>query len=130
MPSPLLTSSNRFNLSAIMLRAWEIARAEVVSSDRCRRQFPSLGLDAITVRQAFAAALRKAWGEARGALNYLRWSAERDAEMEARKLLDDRTREILSVRDQRATADGIDSTVRFLATVRQIDARLAALGAR
>ena len=128
MRSPLLTASGNFSCSAVMSRAWVLARADVVARQRAYRFCPEL--PSLNVRQAFPAALRKAWDEAKAARSYATWCAEQDAAREARKALDARTREIEELHLARAAADGIDSTPAYLMTVRQIDLRLAALGAR
>ena len=128
MNDRLLSSSGAYNLSAIMSRAWVLARAQAAGQERARRICPEL--PSLTVRQVFRTALRTAWDEARSARSYAAWCAEQDAAREARKALDARTREIEELRMARAAADGIDSTRAFLATVRSINSRLAELGAR
>lgn len=122
MCSPLLTPAIGFDRSAIMARAWRIARHEVTLA--ARWDGPT------TLRREFAAALRRVWDDAKSARSLALWSIEQDHAAEARKALDARTREVAELRFVRAAADGIDSTPRFLATVTAIDSRLAELGAR
>lgn len=120
-PAFLHTASGTYDRSAILARAWTYARNALAREVAAR--IPS------TLRDCFAYALRRVWDEAKAARGTLVWQRECEAAEEAAKLLDARTREIMALRQARTVADGIDSTPRFLAEVRAIEARLIQLGA-
>lgn len=113
----LHTASGSYDRPAIMARAWVRAR-------NTKARDPKASL-----RACFADALRRTWDEAKAARGALAWQREQVAAAEAVKLLDARTREIAGLHAARVAATGIDSTPRFLAEVRAIDARLLQLGA-
>lgn len=122
MRSSLLTPAGTVDRSAIMRRAWAYAYAGVTAATRARI--------ATTLQAQFRTALVRVSDEAKSARALAIWAAEQDAAAEARQQIDVRTCEIEALRFERTAANGIDSTTRILATVRAIDARLIALGAR
>lgn len=115
MRNPLLTPNNTFNRSAIMARAWVLARRDMQAG--------------WTAKDALSSALRFVWAEAKGARSYAIWAAEQDAAAEAAKTLDARTREIRGLHQARVAAIGIESTRMYFAELQAIDGRLAELGA-
>ena len=121
MKHPLLTTTNAYDLSAIMARAWRTARHTVKVRAEIGRP--------TTLKAAFRAALAEAWDLAKGARSVALWQAEQQRQREAGKLLDARTRAIADLQAARAAVDGIDGHAYF-AAVAGIDARLTALDAR
>ncbi|MDX7953409.1 hypothetical protein P7D22_19780 [Lichenihabitans sp. Uapishka_5] len=122
MQIPFLhTASGRYDLPAIMRRAWVRARNTITRSAKAGH--------ATGIRTAFADALRATWDEARSARSLAAWRAEQDRQAEALAQLDARTREIAALQFARIAADGIDNGPAHRAEVRAIDTRLAALNA-
>ena len=70
MRSPFLTASGTFDRSAILARAWRIARHETTLA--ARWSGPT------TLQREFAAALRRVWDEAKSARSLALWAIEQD----------------------------------------------------
>ena len=126
-PQPLLSPSARFDRSAITSAAWAFARAAVTPGRPIRGYTPP---PPPTLRQAFAAGMRRAWDLARGERANAEHRAAMVAEDARRATLSSVEREVLALRDARALATMIDSTRRMVAELAAIDARAAALGIR
>ena len=109
-----------------MRAAWSQARADLARHERCRK-LVSFDIGTLTLRQAFAAALRRQWNIAKGVRATRLWQIERDAEAKRRQTLPPREATILNLQDARFVANMIDSTSRMLAEVAAIDAQIASL---
>ncbi len=124
MSSPLLTSTHAFDRAAIMRTAWACARHAVVRNEagpRSRWWMP------LTLREAFASALRRQWDLARGHRACELHRLEQAAEATRRATLPDVERRIVELTEARMLAVHIDSTTAMLRTVAAIDAQLASL---
>ena len=121
----LLTPAGSYDLSAIMRRAWASARAALVPPRPIRGFTPA---PRPTLREAFAAGLRRAWDLARGQRACHQHHTAAMAEASRRSALPAIEREVLNLRDARAIAPMHDSTRRMVADLVAIDARAAALG--
>lgn len=126
-PLRLLTPAGRFDRSAIMGAAWAMARAAVAPGHPIRGYTPP---PPPSLRDAFAAGLRRAWDLARGQ----RASAEHRAMM----VLEDTRRAALPAREAahadlleaRTAALMIDCTRRMVVELAAIEVQAAALGIR
>ncbi len=125
--SRFLDPTGRFDRPAIMRAAWAMARAAVAPGRPIRGYTPP---PPPSMRDAFAAGLRRAWDLARG--------QRACAEHRAMMVVEDARRatapaDVLAVEDlleARTAALMIDSTRRMLAELAAIDAQAAALGIR
>ncbi len=124
MSSSLLTSDHAFDRAAIMRTAWACARHAVVRNEAARRDRWWLPL---SLREAFADALRRQWDLARGYRACELHRIAQAAENARRATLPAREREILMLLDARAEAPMIDSTTQMLRSLAAIDAQLAGL---
>ena len=122
---PLLTCDGRYDRSAITSAAWAMARAALVPARPIRGYVPP---PLPTLRQAFAAGMRRAWDLARGQRACHRHRIAAAAETTRRSTLPAVEREVLNLRDARAIAPMHDSTRRMVADLVAIDARAATLG--
>ena len=124
---PLLTCDGRYDRSAITSAAWAMARAALVPARPIRGYTPP---PLPTLRQAFAAGMRRAWDLARGQRACIEHHAVATAETTRRSTLPAVEREVLNLRDAHAIAPMTDSTRRMVADLVAIDARAATLGVR
>ena len=124
-PRPLLTSDSRYDRSAIMSAAWAFARAALASSRPVRGYTPP---PPPTLRQVFAAGLRRAWDLARGHRACAEHHAAVEAETVRRATLPAIERDVLALRDARAIAPMLDSTRVMVAELAAINAHAATLG--
>ena len=122
---PLLTCDGRYDRSAITSTAWAMARAALVPARPIRGYTP---LPLPTLRQAFAAGMRRAWDLARGQRACFRHHLAATAEDARRSALPVVEREILALRDARAIAPMLDSDRAMVAELSAINARSVALG--
>ena len=123
---PLLTTDGRYDRSAITSAAWAFARAALVPPRPIRGYVPP---PLPTLRQAFAAGMRRAWDLARGQRACHQHHAAAMAETARRSALPAFEREVLALRDARALAPMLDSDRAMVAEMSAINARAAALGA-
>ena len=124
MPSSLLTPDHAFDRGAIMRTAWASARHAVTRNEAARWDRWWLPL---TLREAFADALRRQWDLARGHRACELHRIEQAAEARRRALLPAAERCIADLREARMLAVHIDATREMIATVAAIDAQLASL---
>ena len=124
-PRPLLTADGRYDRSAITSAAWVMARAALVPPRPIRGYTPP---PLPTLREAFAAGMRRAWDLARGQRACLQHHATAAAETARRAVLPAVEREVLNLRDARAIAPMTDSTRAMVVDLVAIDARALALG--
>ncbi len=124
MSSPLLTSDHFFDRAAIMRTAWACARYAVVRNEATRRDRWWLPL---TLREAFADALRRQWDLARGYRACELHRIAQAAEAKRRATLPVIDRHVLELTEARMLAVQIDSTREMFRTVAAIDAQLASL---
>ena len=124
---PLLTCDGRYDRSAITSAAWAMARAALVPARPIRGYTPP---PLPTLRQAFAAGMRRAWDLARGQRACHQHYVAAMAEAARRAVLPAVEREVLNLRDARAIAPMTDSTRRMVADLVAIDARALAIGVR
>ena len=122
---PLLTTDGRYDRSAITFTAWAFARAAIVPARPIRGYTPP---PLPTLREAFAAGMRRAWDLARGQRACVEHHAAAETETARRSTLPSVEREVLGLRDARAIAPMTDSTRRMVADLVAIDARALALG--
>ena len=127
MPLGLLTTDGRYDRSAITSAAWAMARAALIPPRPIRGYAPP---PLPTLRQAFAAGMRRAWDFARGQRACIQHHTATVAETARRSALPVVEREVLNLRDARAIAPMLDSTRRMVADLVAIDARAMALGVR
>ena len=124
MSSSLLTPDHHFDRSAIMTSAWSSARHAVARNDAAHRDRWWLPL---TLREAFADALRRQWDLARGHRACELHRIAQAAEARRRALLPIVERRLAELREARMFAHHIDATREMIATVSAIDAQLASL---
>ena len=124
MSSPLLTLTHRFNRPAIMRTAWACARNAVVRNEAARRDRWWMPL---TLREAFADALRRQWDLARGHRACELHRIAQAAEARRRVTLPATERRVAELTEARMIAVHIDSTREMLATLSAIDAQLASV---
>lgn len=124
MSSSLLTTDNHFDRAAIMRTAWACARHAVTRNEAARRDRWWMPL---TLREAFAAALRRQWDLARGHRACELHRIAQAAEAKRRVTLPAAERRVVELTEARMLAVHIDSTREMLATVSAIDAQLASL---
>ena len=122
-----LNSDLTFNRAAIMSAAWASARVAVARNQAAKRDKWWMPL---TLRQAFADALRRVWDLAKGHRASIAHFAAAKAEDSRRSALPVTEREALNLRDARAIAPMTDSTRRMVADIVAIDVRAASLGLR
>ena len=124
-PRPLLTCDGRYDRSAITSAAWAFARAALILPRPIRGYTPP---PLPTLRQAFAAGMRRTWDLARGQRACHQHHVATMAEAARRSAMPAVQREVLNLRDARAIAPMTDSTRRMVADLVAIDARALALG--
>lgn len=127
MAAQLFTTSKTYDRSAIMSAAWAMARAAVAPGRPIRGYTPP---PPPSLRDAFAAGLRRAWDLARGQRACIEHSAVMAVEDARRAALPAVEREILALREARALAPMTDSTRRMVAELAAIDAQAATMGIR
>ncbi len=124
MSSYLLTPKYAFDRATIMRTAWASARHAVVRNEAARRDKWWMPL---TLREAFASALRRQWDLARGYRACELHRIAQAAEAERRAALPIIERRIVELTEARMLAVHIDSTREMFRTVAAIDAQLADL---
>ena len=124
MSSTLLTPDHAFDRGAIMRTAWACARQAVVRNEAARRNKWWLPL---TLREAFADALRRQWDLARGHRACELHRIAQAAEAKRRVTLSAAERCLIDLREARMLAEHIDATREMIATVAAIDAQIASL---
>ena len=122
--SKFITSDGAFDRSAIMSAAWAMARASVAPGRPIRGYTPP---PPPTLRDAFAAGLRRAWDLARGQRACIE---HRAAETARRATVPADVHVVEDLLQARTAALMIDSTRRMVAELAAIDAQAAALGLR
>ena len=124
MSSSLLTPDHHFDRGAIMRTAWASARHAVVRNEAARRDRWWMPL---SLREAFADALRRQWDLARGHRACELHRIAQAAEARRRALLPIVERRVAELTEARMFAVHIDATREMIATVAAIDAQLASL---
>ncbi len=124
LSSTLLTPSHTFDRAAIMRTAWTCARHSVVRNDAARRD---KWWTPLSLREAFASALRRSWDLARGHRACEMHRIAQAAENARRATLPIVERRIVELTEARMLAVHIDSTREMFRTVAAIDAQLASL---
>ena len=124
MLSSLLTSDHHFDRGAIMRTAWASARYAVARNEAARRDRWWMPL---TLREAFADALRRQWDLARGHRACELHRVAQAAEAQRRVTLSAAERCLAELREARMLAEHIDSTREMIATVAAIDIHIASL---
>ena len=124
MSSSLLTPDHAFDRGAIMRTAWASARHTVARNEVARRDRWWMPL---TLREAFASALRRQWDLARGHRACELHRIAQAAEAKRRDTLPIVERRIVELTEARMLAVHIDATREMIATVAAIDAQLADL---
>ena len=123
-PRPVPTTAIPLNRSAILRAAWASARHAVACNEADRRDKWWMPL---TLREAFADALRRQWDLARG---HRACELHRIAQAaEAKRVADLPVveRRLVELTEARMLAVHIDSTTEMLRTLSAIDAQLAGL---
>ena len=124
MPSSLLTPDLAFDRAAILRTAWACARYAVACNEAaCRNKWWM----PLTLREAFASALRRQWDLARGHRACELHRLAQAAEAKRRVTLPAIQRRVVELTEARMFATHIDSTCEMLATLSAIDAQLASL---
>ena len=124
MPTLLLTPNHHFDRAAIMRTAWASARHAVARNEAARRDRWWLPL---SLREAFADALRRQWDLARGYRACELHRIAQAAEAQRRALLPVVERRVAELTEARMFAVHIDATREMIATLSAIDAQLASL---
>ena len=122
----LLTPDHHFDRAAIMRTAWASARHAVARNEAVRRDKWWMPL---TLREAFADALRRQWDLARGHRACELHRIAQATEVQRRAALPAVERRVLDLTEARMFALQVDSTTEMLRTLSAIDAQLASLQA-
>ena len=120
----LLNSDHRFDCAAIMRTAWASARQAVTRNEAAPRD---RWWTPLTLREAFADALRRHWDLARGHRACELHRVAQAAEAKRRATLSAAERCLVELREARMLATHIDATREMIATLSAIDAQLANL---
>ena len=124
MSSSLLTPDHHFDRAAIMRTVWASARHAVVRNEAARRDRWWMPL---SLREAFADALRRQWDLAKGHRACELHRIAQTAEAQRRASLPATERSVADLTEARMFAVHIDSTTEMLRTLSAIDAQLAVL---
>ena len=124
MSSSLLAPDHSFDRGAIMRTAWASARHAVVRNEAARRD---RWWAPLSLREAFADALRRQWDLARGHRACELHRLAQAAEAKRRVTLPAVERRVVELTEARMLAVHIDSTTEMLRTLSAIDAQLASL---
>lgn len=121
---PVSRTAVPFNRSAILRTAWASARHAVARNEAARRDKWWMPL---TLREAFADALRRQWDLARGHRACEMHRIAQAAEAKRVAALPVVERRVAELSEARMLAEHIDSTAEMLRTVAAIDAQLVDL---